>query len=167
VSHIEHQADLPAKIIIAVLTVSDSRTESNDKSGRLIIRSLRSRGHYIENYRIVKNDPNEIKSVIDTWISSNMIQAIIISGGTGISHKDITVETLDPLLEKKLQGFGELFRFLSYEEIGTSAIMSRALAGTLDGRVVISIPGSVEAVKLAMEKIIIPEIGHMVREASR
>jgi molybdenum cofactor biosynthesis protein B len=141
--------------------------ESNDESGRLIVNSLKSQGHHIEAYRIVKNDPNEIKSVIDTWMSSGMIQAIIISGGTGISPRDITVETLDPILEKKLQGFGELFRFLSYEEIGTSAVMSRALAGTLDGRVIISLPGSVKAVKLAIEKIIIPEIGHMVREASR
>ena len=95
------------------------------------------------------------------------VQAIITSGGTGVSHRDVTVETLTPLLDKQLDGFGELFRNLSYQEIGTSSILSRAMAGTARGKVVISLPGSLGATKLALEKIILPEIGHMVREASR
>ncbi len=95
------------------------------------------------------------------------LQVIITSGGTGVSHRDITVETISPILEKKLDGFGELFRSLSYQEIGTTSIMSRAIAGVVGGKVILCLPGSPEAAKLAMDKVILPEIGHLVREATR
>ena len=115
----------------------------------------------------MKNEADSIKQKIDELLGQGEFQVIITSGGTGASQRDITVETISPFLEKKLDGFGELFRFLSYQEIGTAGIMSRAVAGVAKGKVILCLPGSLGAVSLAMEKIILPEIGHMVREATR
>jgi len=118
-------------------------------------------------YCILKNDAEAIKEKIDELLGEEEIQVIITSGGTGLSHRDVTVDTISPILEKKLVGFGELFRVFTYQEIGTGSIMSRAVAGVAKGKVILCLPGSLGAVTLAMDKIILPEIGHLVREATR
>jgi len=118
-------------------------------------------------YAILKNEAESIKQKICELLGQEELQVIITSGGTRVSHRDITVETIHSILEKELDGFGELFRFLSYGEIGTASIMSRAIGGVVRGKVILCLPGSLGAAELAMEKIILPEIGHLVREATR
>ena len=118
-------------------------------------------------FGILKNDAAAIKQKIQELLGQDELQVIIVSGGTGVSHRDVTVDTIEPMLEKKLDGFGELFRFLTYQEIGTGSVMSRATAGVAKGKVILCLPGSLGAVTLAMDKIILPEIGHLVREATR
>jgi len=151
----------------AVLTISDTRTERDNESGKLIREKLSQNGHQVMFYSILKNEADSIKKKIDELLSEEELQVIITNGGTGVSHRDVTVDTISPILEKKLDGFGELFRFLSYQEIGTASVMSRAIAGVAGGKVILCLPGSLEAANLAMDKIILPEIGHMVREATR
>jgi len=151
----------------AVLTISDTRTERDNESGKLIREKLSQNGHQVMFYSILKNEADSIKKKIDELLSEEELQVIITNGGTGVSHRDVTVDTISPILEKKLDGFGELFRFLSYQEIGTASVMSRAIAGVAGGKVILCLPGSLEAATLAMDKIILPEIGHMVREATR
>ena len=163
----EHKHLSPQHICCAVLIISDSRDTKTDESGKVLVEGLKNAGHEVSSFGFLKNDAEAIREKLDELIHYQGLQAIIASGGTGASKRDITVETVTPLLEKVLPGFGELFRSLSYQEIGTGAILSRALAGVAWGKVVICLPGSVKAVKLALEKIILPEIGHVVREASR
>ncbi|MDD5486804.1 MAG: MogA/MoaB family molybdenum cofactor biosynthesis protein [Dehalococcoidales bacterium] len=163
----EHKQASPSIITAGVLVISDSRTVASDESGKLICQMLEENGHNVADFKLLKNDAADIRSAFSSLLSLPDVKIVIASGGTGLSRRDITVETIYPLLTKKLDGFGELFRSLSYEEIGPGCIMSRALAGTIDGKAVICLPGSLKAVKLAMEKIILPEIGHLVREASR
>jgi molybdenum cofactor biosynthesis protein B len=163
----DHKQHVPLNVSCAVIIISGSRTEQTDESGKYIMESLRDAGHAVTSYSIIKNDAGEIIDKIENIIEGGSTQVIITSGGTGASHMDITIETIAPLLDKKMDGFGELFRDLTYQEIGTGSILSRAMAGIVKGRVIISLPGSLEAVKLAMGKIIIPEITHLVREASR
>ncbi|PSB02122.1 MogA/MoaB family molybdenum cofactor biosynthesis protein [Merismopedia glauca] len=160
-------ADISQKTVCcAVITVSDSRSQDNDKSGQSIRELLLLAGHQIGFYEIIKDEPSQIRARLDTICRDSTIQAIIFNGGTGIAPRDRTYETLEPLLEKVLPGFGEIFRFLSYQEIGSRAIASRAIAGTYQNRVIFSIPGSTTAVKLAMEKLILPELAHLVRLVS-
>ena len=163
----EHKEKAPRSVSCAVLTISDSRTEQDDESGGLIKKRLAENGHQVMSYSILKNDAAAIKNKIYELLELAEIQVIIASGGTGISHRDITVDTIEPVLEKRLDGFGELFRFMSYQEIGTGSIMSRAIAGVAEGKVIICLPGSLGAATLAMDRIILPEIGHLVREATR
>ena len=163
----EHKEKAPRSVSCAVLIISDTRTEQDDESGGLIKQRLGQNGHQVVAYSIVRNDAGVIKGKIDELLRREGLQVIITSGGTGVSHRDITVETIFPMLEKQLDGFGELFRFLSYQEIGTASVMSRAVAGVVGGKVILCMPGSLGAVTLAMDKIILPEIGHMVREATR
>ncbi|MDD5605129.1 MAG: MogA/MoaB family molybdenum cofactor biosynthesis protein [Dehalococcoidales bacterium] len=163
----EHKQASPSCITAGVLVISDSRTTVSDESGKLICRLLEENGHKVAGFKLLKNDASDIQEAFSSLLSIPEVKIIIASGGTGLSKRDITVETMMPLLDKKLDGFGELFRTLSYQEIGTGCIMSRALAGTIDSKVIICLPGSLKAVKLAMEQIILPEIGHLVREASR
>ena len=163
----EHRHEAPKSVNCAVLTISDSRTEADDESGRLIQQKLGENGHRVAAYAILRNEADSIKQKIEELLKQEELQVIIASGGTGVSHRDITVETISSILDKKLDGFGELFRFLSYREIGTASIMSRALGGVAGGKVILCLPGSLGAVRLALDKIIIPEIGHMVREAAR
>jgi molybdenum cofactor biosynthesis protein B len=163
----EHK-DLALKnVACAVITTSDSRTEKEDESGALIRQRLADAGHVVRYYAILRNDADLIRQHINDLLLRQDIQAIITGGGTGLSHRDVTVDTITPLLEKKLEGFGELFRQLTYAEIGAGSILSRAAAGVARGKVVICLPGSLNAARLAMEKIIVPELGHMVREATR
>jgi molybdenum cofactor biosynthesis protein B len=151
----------------AVITISDTRTEQEDESGTLIKDKLGQSGHRVMAYVLLKNDAEAVRSKVEGLVGQDGLQVVITSGGTGASSRDITVETVSPMLDKRLDGFGELFRSLSYHEIGTASIMSRALAGVIKGKVVICLPGSAGAVTLAMDRIILPEIGHMVREATR
>jgi len=162
VSHKEHKKNSVLKVQCFVLTVSDTRSKEEDRSGQLIVKLLNDFSHSVLSYEIVKDDPKEIRRILQGQAKNGEIQAMIINGGTGISSRDVTYEAVETLLEKKLDGFGEIFRFLSYQEIGSPAIMSRAVAGVYQGRALFSIPGSVQAVQLAMEKLILPELGHVV-----
>ncbi|MFC1957959.1 molybdenum cofactor biosynthesis protein B [Chloroflexota bacterium] len=167
VSYQEHKEKAPRSVNCAVLTISDSRTEENDESGKLIRQKLSQNGHKVLSYAVLKNEAESIKKKISELLRQEELQVIITSGGTGVSHRDITVETIYPILEKEMDGVGELFRFLTYQEMGTVSIMSRAMAGVAGGKVILCFPGSTGATSLAMDKIILPEIGHMVREATR
>ncbi len=163
----EHKQEAPKSVNCAVLIISNTRTEQNDESGKLIIRALKRNGHRVVSYCILKNDADSIQKKLGELLQEESLQVIITSGGTGISHLDVTVETISQALEKKLDGFGELFRLLTHQEIGSGSIMSRAIGGVAKGKVILCLPGSVGAVSLAMEKIILPEIGHLVREVTR
>ena len=165
--HEEHKARSPSVVHCMVVTISDSRTPETDEGGRLIQNLLRDQGHTVEDYQLIKDEPKRIKELILSAAARTGVQAVILTGGTGISKRDRTYDVLVQLLEKRLEGFGELFRSLSYQEIGASAMLSRATAGTVRGLVVFSIPGSPSAVRLAMEKLILPELGHIVREVGR
>lgn len=163
----DHKHTAPKKVNCAVVIISGSRTEQNDESGKLIMQALKEGGHQVTSYDILRNDAGAIRRKLDELLGDDSLQVIITSGGTGASRMDLTIETISPVLDKKLDGFGELFRFLTYQEIGTGSILSRAMAGVARGKVIICLPGSTAAVRLAVEQIILPEIGHLVREASR
>ena len=166
-SHKEHKTAAPRSVPCMVITCSDTRTPENDTSGALIMSSLKGRGHTVVSYHLVKDDPPVIRKLIKQGAKDRHVQAIIVNGGTGISRRDSTFEAIDGLLEKRLDGFGEIFRHLSYQDIGSAAIMSRATAGLYKGTIVISIPGSEKAVLLAMDKLILDELGHMAREMTK
>jgi molybdopterin adenylyltransferase len=149
----------------AAITVSDTRTPSTDSSGELIKQLLLAAGHKICRYQIIPDEPSQIRAQLDADIASTTpIQAIIFNGGTGISPRDRTYEAISSALTKTLPGFGEIFRLLSYQEIGSRAISSRAIAGTYQNLLVFSLPGSRGAVQLGMEKLIIPELVHLVNQ---
>ena len=166
-SHVDHKATSPASVRCYILTISDTRTSANDTSGRAIDELLKANGHEVAGRSIVKDNPDAIRDVLRTQLDQSSAQIIITTGGTGITSRDSTYEVVGNLLEKRLEGFGELFRMLSYQEIGPAAMMSRACAGTAHGKIIVSLPGSEHAVRLAMTKLIVPEIGHLVRELSR
>jgi len=166
-SHQQHKAAAPESVSCMVITCSDTRTPETDTSGALIMNALKERGHSIASYHLVKDEPAAIRKLIKQGAKDRHIQAIIVNGGTGISRRDSTFEAIDGLLEKRLDGFGEIFRYLSYQDIGSAAIMSRATAGLYKGTIVISIPGSEKASLLAMDKLILNELGHMVREITK
>ena len=160
----EHKEKAKKSIRCFVVTVSDTRDEATDTSGQAIKKYLSDDNHQTAGYRIVKDEPAQIESVLDEALGSGDVEAVIVNGGTGIAPRDGTYEVVSALLEKKLDGFGEIFRYLSYLDIGSAAVMSRAAAGTARGKILISLPGSKGAVTLAMEKIILPEIRHMVSQ---
>lgn len=166
-SHLEHRAQSPAAACCYVLTISDTRTEATDTGGRAILDLLTGDGHRIAGRRIVRDEPADVVACIEEQLANPDVQVIITTGGTGISSRDSTYEAITGLLEKTLDGFGELFRMLSYEEIGAAAMLSRACAGLARGRVIVSLPGSEHAVRLGMTRLILPELGHLLREASR
>jgi molybdenum cofactor biosynthesis protein B len=150
-----------------VITVSDTRTPETDRGGQLVADLLRAAGHQVAAREIVRDDPREIEPLVRKLADSALIDAVLITGGTGITARDQTYETILGLITKTMPGYGELFRMLSYAEIGPAAMLSRALGGVIDGVVVLTMPGSVAAVRLAMEKLIVPEIGHLVYEARK
>jgi len=160
----EHKEKAKKSIRCFVVTVSDTRDETTDTSGQAIKKYLSEEGHQTAGYRIVKDEPDQIKAVLNEGLGSSDVEAVIVNGGTGIAPRDGTYEVVSRFLEKKLDGFGEIFRYLSFLDIGSAAIMSRAAAGTARGKVLISLPGSKGAVTLAMEKLILPEIRHMVSQ---
>lgn len=165
----EHRAHAPASIRCFVLTVSDTRTPATDSSGNAITALLEAAGHHVAGRAIVKDDPDLVRTTIQAQLASDAQgpDVIITTGGTGITSCDSTFEAVDALLEKRLDGFGELFRMLSYEQIGAAAMMSRATAGLANRRIVVALPGSEDAVRLAMERLLIPELGHLVQQAKR
>ncbi len=167
VSDLEHKRHAPRSVRCFVLTVSDTRTEETDTSGRAIADLLTAAGHEVAGRSIVKDDPELVKSAIVRQLATPGLQVVISTGGTGISSRDSTFEAVDALLEKRLDGFGELFRMLSYEQIGAAAMMTRATAGLAAGRIVVALPGSEAAVRLAMEKLLLPELGHLVQQAHK
>jgi molybdenum cofactor biosynthesis protein B len=167
VSHVEHKAHAPASVACYVLTVSDSRTPETDTGGRLIRELLQNAGHTVTGHSIVKDDPQAVTLHVEGQLLAADTQVIITTGGTGITSRDGTFEAIDQLLEKRLDGFGELFRMLSFEEIGASAMMSRAIAGTAAHKAIFVLPGSPNAVRLAMTRLILPELGHVVQQLSR
>ena len=166
-SELIHKARAPVSVGCYVLTVSDTRTEATDTSGRAIADLLAVADHRICGRAIVKDDADMVRGLVQRQLASADVQAIITTGGTGITSRDSTYEAVSRLLEKRLDGFGELFRMLSYEQIGSAAMMSRACAGLVAGRIVIVLPGSEAAVRLAVEKLIVPELGHLVQQASK
>jgi molybdenum cofactor biosynthesis protein B len=166
-SQADHKARAPVSVRCFILTVSDTRTEETDASGRTIAELLTAAGHQVAGRTIVKDDPDLVRGTIQRQLASPDVHVIITTGGTGITSRDTTYEAINGLLQKRLDGFGELFRMLSFEQIGPAAIMSRACAGLTAGRIVVSLPGSEPAVRLAMERLLIPELGHLVQQASR
>ncbi|MGH7986003.1 MAG: MogA/MoaB family molybdenum cofactor biosynthesis protein [Candidatus Binataceae bacterium] len=151
----------PACLEFAVITASDSRDVQTDESGGLICKRLAAAGHRVAHYEIVPDDPRIITATVQNRLTDS--DGVIISGGTGIAIRDLTIEAVRPLLDKELDGFGELFRMLSYNEIGAAAFLSRALAGISQSKIVVALPGSPEACRLAMDKLLIPELGHMAQ----
>ena len=160
----EHRQAAPEAVRCAILTVSDTRTPETDTSGRFIQDSLRAHGHEVVTYQIVKDEPAQIRACFDAWTTRFDVDAIISNGGTGIAARDTTYDVIVGLLEKRLDGFGELFRMLSYQEIGAAAMLSRAVAGVYLRRAVFCLPGSTNAVRLGMERLILPELAHVVYE---
>ncbi|ABG51625.1 molybdenum cofactor synthesis domain [Trichodesmium erythraeum IMS101] len=146
----------------AVITVSDTRTGETDKSGQLLQEILRSSGHSITEYLIIKDEKLAVVAQMEALCQRDDIDAVIFNGGTGIAPRDTTYDAIEHLLEKTLPGFGELFRWLSYQEIGSRAIASRAVAGVYQSKLVFSLPGSTNAVKLAIKNLILPELVHLV-----
>ena len=165
-THVEHRAAAPDRVGVAVITVSDSRDRESDRSGGLIRERLTGAGHEVVHYAIVRDTARQIKGELAIALEKRGCQALILNGGTGIAPRDNTFEVVDAMLDKRLPGFGEIFRALSFKEIGAAAIMSRATAGTYRGRILISLPGSTGAVRLAMDELILPELGHLVHTIS-
>lgn len=147
-----------------VITVSDSRTKETDESGRSIREELEAQGHRLLNYQIVKDEPSQIGEILAEAQKDGRVQVVILNGGTGISSRDTTYEVVHEFIDKELPGFGELFRYLSFEEVGPRAILSRATAGVMEGKLIFSLPGSPQAVKLALKGLILPLLRHAVYE---
>lgn len=159
-----HQ-DLPnLQINCAVVTVSDTRSVETDRSGQLLKQLLLVAGHGVPVYTLVRDNPAQIRQQLQQLAQQTSLQALIFNGGTGIAPRDTTYDAIESLLDKSLPGFGELFRFLSYQEIGSRAIASRAIAGVYQGKLVFSLPGSTNAVRLATEALILPELVHLVQQ---
>jgi len=163
----EHKAQAPAVVGCYVLTVSDTRTPDSDTSGHAIRSLLADAGHTITGHDIEKDEPTRIVARLRERIADPGTHVIISTGGTGISSRDGTFEAVTGLFEKRLDGFGELFRMVSFEEIGAAAMLSRATAGTVGRKAIFALPGSEKAVRLAMTRLVIPELGHIVQQLSK
>ena len=157
--HEQHRPHGPLALKFGVITASDSRIAATDDSGRLVRELLELAGHRVVAYDVLPDTPELIAAAVRASLARG--DGVILSGGTGIAPRDSTIEAVRPLLDKELDGFGELFRMLSYQEIGTAAMLSRAIAGVSGGKIVAALPGSSNACRLAMEKLIIPELGHL------
>jgi molybdopterin adenylyltransferase len=164
----EHHARAAGKgpVTVALVTVSDTRTAESDVNGQYLRRELEAAGHVVHSTRIVRDEPAEVEAALEE-LAGAAVQMVLFNGGTGISRRDRTFDVLSSKFEKTLQGFGELFRMLSYEQVGAAAMLSRATAGVYRGKIVVSTPGSPAAVKLAWEKLIAPEIQHLAWELTR
>ncbi len=163
----QHREEAPSSVPCAVLTISDTRGPEDDRSGEIAKQSLVWRGHQMVAYTIVKDDFEQITAKLTEWIARDDIHAIITNGGTGIARRDTTYDVVSGLLEKELTGFGELFRMLSYPEIGSAAMLSRAIAGVANHTAIFCLPGSSNAVQLGMEKLVAPELAHVVYEMTK
>ena len=158
----EHKGKAHRTVRCAIITLSDTRTEETDTSGRRIKELLAEQGQPVVSYQILKDEPEQITTVVQALLAQPDVDAIITNGGTGIAPRDTTFEAIQSLLEKEISGFGEMFRMLSYADIGASAMLTRATAGVANGKVIISLPGSTGAVELGMTKLVLPELGHMM-----
>jgi len=163
----EHRETSPRSIGCYVLTISDSKTPETDTSGILIREMLTAAGHTVVGSAVVRDEPAQVAAVIREGCGNPALQAFILTGGTGVTSRDSTFEAVEALLDKRLTGFGELFRVLSYQEVGAAAMLSRAQAGVVSRRALFSLPGSPNACRLALDKLILPELGHLLREISR
>lgn len=163
----EHRRAAPRVVRCAVLTISDTRTLDNDGGGNLLVSLLEGAGHDVTSRAILKDDPEPVRAAVAQAVASGQFDVVLTTGGTGIGARDSTYEAVEGLLDKQLPGFGELFRSLSFAEIGAAAMLSRATAGVAQGCVVIALPGSPDAVRLALTKLVLPELGHMVGVARR
>ncbi|MCA9237519.1 MAG: molybdenum cofactor biosynthesis protein MoaB [Planctomycetales bacterium] len=162
-----HRRDAPASVACGVVTVSDTRTRNDDRSGDLIVELLERTGHSVAAREIVPDEAKQVTKLLKRLAGDKSIQAILITGGTGVAPRDQTPEAVAALLTKELSGFGELFRVLSYAEIGAAAMLSRATAGLIDRTVVFLMPGSTAAVKLAVEQLVLPELAHVTSLAAK
>ena len=160
----KHRESAPERVRVAALTISDTRTSETDTGGDTIEELMRAAGHEIVERDIVRDDASGIRSKLVDLLARSDVDAVVTTGGTGISARDTTYEVVDRMLEKKLDGFGEIFRMLSYEEIGAAAVLSRCVAGAVGTKFVACLPGSRNAVRLAVEKLLVPEIAHVVFE---
>ena len=163
----DHRQQAPASVSVHVITVSDTRTLDTDASGRAIVELLEGAGHRVAGRTLLRDEAEEVRAAVQHLASEALVDVVITTGGTGITARDGTFEAVDGLLTKRLPGFGELFRSLSYQQIGAAAMLSRATAGLIGQTVVIVLPGSRHAVRLALEELVLPELGHLVREARR
>lgn len=160
-----HRAHGPRIVPTLVITVSDTRTLETDTGGALVAELLSAAGHSVVSREVVRDDPDEIQAALRRALARDEVRAVVLTGGTGVAPRDVTPESVAPLLERVIPGFGELFRMLSFHEIGSAAVLSRALAGLAAGRVVFVLPGSRAAIRLALERLILPELGHLAGEA--
>ncbi|TMB19988.1 MAG: MogA/MoaB family molybdenum cofactor biosynthesis protein [Deltaproteobacteria bacterium] len=160
--HRPHHQAKAQHAVCAIVTVSDTRTPESDASGVCIRALLEEGGHRILSYAILPDDPGRIRAHLEELFGVPGLDAVIVDGGTGLAPRDTTYEAVTGLLEKRLDGFGELFRMLSYQQVGSAAMLSRAVAGVARGKIVVSLPGAPAAVELAMQKLLLPELGHMV-----
>lgn len=164
-SHAEHQrAAQSIAVGFAVITLSDTRTRETDTSGQLLRERLAAGGHTLIADTIIRDEPAELNGVLNAWIADASIDAILTNGGTGISMRDQTIDVIEARLERTIPGFGELFRMLSYQEIGSAALLSRATAGIERGKLIIALPGSTAACRLALDALIVPQLRHLIRE---
>jgi molybdenum cofactor biosynthesis protein B len=160
-----HRAAAAASVATWIVTVSDTRSLETDAGGALVAELLAGSGHPVVSRKIVRDEREAIAGAVRTALARDDVRAVILTGGTGVAPRDVTPDAVEPLLERAVPGFGELFRMLSFEEIGSAALLSRALAGLARGRVVFALPGSRGAVRLAMTRLVLPEIGHLAAEA--
>ena len=158
-----HEKARRRRVACAIVTVSDTRTIENDESGRAIRRLLEEAGHEVVSHRVARDEPTLLHDHLLLLVTNPRVEAVLLTGGTGIAPRDTTFEAIRSLLQKEIEGFGEIFRMLSYQEIGSAAMLSRAVAGISSGKVIVSMPGSTAAVELAMQKLVIPELGHMIQ----
>ena len=166
--HEEHRSAAEGlTAVCAVLTVSDTRTAADDRSGDLLVSALEAAGHRVAAREIVPDEPTRVDAVLRRWLAEGEAEVVVTTGGTGIAVRDTTVEVVERLLDKRLDGFGELFRMLSHREIGAAAMLSRAVAGLAGRTVLFALPGSSAAVRLALEELIVPELPHVLRELRR
>ena len=163
----EHKAHAPVCVPCFVLTVSETRTPDTDTSGRAIRALLEGAGHEVTGFALVKDDPDQVTAIVRKQLAEPLPRVIITTGGTGVTSRDGTFEAVDRLLEKRLTGFGELFRALSFAEIGSAAFLSRAIAGTVGSKAIFVLPGSESAVRLAMTRLIVPELGHVAQQLAK
>jgi len=162
-----HRHAAPRSLAAVVITVSDTRTYETDTGGALLVELLEGAGHRVVERTIVRDEIAAIRAAVEAAVGRDDVHAVLLTGGTGIAARDVTPEAIEPLLDRRIPGFGELFRALSYQDIGSAALLSRACAGTARGRVVAALPGSRAAIRLALEKLLLPELPHLAAEAAK
>ena len=159
-----HRQETPRRLSLALLTISDTRTLDDDRSGSTARRLIEAAGHEILDYRILPDEPEAVRGLVEAWLQREACDGVVTSGGTGVSRRDRTFEALCGLFDKRLDGFGELFRMLSFEQVGSAAMLSRALGGTIGRKFLFALPGSPQAVELALDRLILPELTHLANQ---